>query len=63
MKYLRAPLAFAAFVSALSLSAAEKITITVTNDLDIARPAETITLPWSEVQKAMFPERFCRKSQ
>ncbi len=29
--------------------AAEKITVTVTNELDAARPAETITVPWSEI--------------
>jgi hypothetical protein len=30
-------------------SAAEKITVTVANDLDAARPAETITVPWPEI--------------
>lgn len=34
-----------------SLLAAEKITLTVTHSLDIARPSETITVPWSEVNK------------
>ncbi len=34
-----------------SLLAAEKITLTVTHTLDIARPSETITVPWSEVNK------------
>lgn len=34
-----------------SLLAAEKITLTVTHMLDIARPSETITVPWSEVNK------------
>jgi hypothetical protein len=33
--------------------AAEKLTITVTHDLPIARPAETIAVPWSEVNKAL----------
>jgi hypothetical protein len=34
-----------------SLLAAEKITLTVTHTLDSARPSETITVPWSEVNK------------
>ncbi|WP_415910795.1 DUF4861 domain-containing protein [Oleiharenicola sp. Vm1] len=34
-----------------SLLAAEKITLTVTHSLDIARPAETITVPWSEINQ------------
>lgn len=34
-----------------SLLAAEKITLTVTHTLDIARPSQTITVPWSEVNK------------
>lgn len=34
-----------------SVLAAEKITLTVTHTLDIARPSETITVPWSEVNK------------
>jgi pectinesterase len=33
--------------------AADKFTVTVTNDSGIARPSETIALPWSEVNKAM----------
>jgi pectinesterase len=36
-----------------SVFAAEKLTITVTHDLAIARPAETITIPWSEVNNAL----------
>ncbi|MCC6414534.1 MAG: DUF4861 domain-containing protein [Opitutaceae bacterium] len=32
---------------------AEKLLVTVTHDLAIARPAETITVPWSEVNKAL----------
>ncbi|MFT3783382.1 MAG: DUF4861 domain-containing protein [Nibricoccus sp.] len=38
---------------AVSVCAAEKLTITVTHDLAIARPSETITVPWSEVNKAL----------
>jgi hypothetical protein len=33
--------------------AADKFTVTVTNDLTVARPAETIAVPWSDVAKAM----------
>ena len=33
--------------------AADQFTVTVTHDLAIARPAETITVPWSEVNKAI----------
>jgi pectinesterase len=32
---------------------AEKLTITVTHSLDQARPAETITVPWSEVNRVL----------
>ena len=32
---------------------AGKLMVTVTNDLAIARPAETITVPWAEVNKAL----------
>jgi hypothetical protein len=34
-------------------SAAEHATVTVSNSLDIARPAETITIPWSQVNAAL----------
>ncbi len=34
-------------------SAAEKLVVTATHDLGIARPAETITVPWSEVNQAL----------
>jgi len=34
-------------------SAAERLSITVTHDLAIARPAETITVPWPEIAKAL----------
>ena len=44
-----------AFLPLLPLAtfAADKFTITVTNDLNIARPAETIAVPWKEVNQAM----------
>src|ERR1051325_3037773 len=38
-----------------SATAADKATITVTQDLDIARPSETITIPWSKVN-AVLPK-------
>lgn len=49
------PLLSAALVlaSALSALAAEKLTVTVSHDLAIARPSETITIPWTEVNKAL----------
>ncbi len=37
----------------LALSAAEKLVITATNDLAIARPAETIAVPWTAVNQAL----------
>lgn len=46
-------------VAALSLSVAAfaadrlTVTVTVTHDLAIARPSETITIPWSEVNRAL----------
>jgi hypothetical protein len=43
----------AAAFAAISASAAEKLAITVAHDLAIARPAETIAIPWSEVNKAL----------
>jgi len=33
--------------------AAERLTVAVSHTLDIARPAETITIPWSEVNNAL----------
>ena len=33
--------------------AAERLTITLQHDLDFARPAETVTVPWAEVNKAL----------
>jgi hypothetical protein len=37
----------------LATSAAERLVITVSHDLDLARPSETIAVPWSEVNKAL----------
>ena len=39
--------------AAVTLTAAERLTVTVTHDLAIARPSETITIPWSEVNRAL----------
>ncbi len=36
-----------------SLLAADSLTVTVTHDLDIARPSETITVPFSEIASAI----------
>jgi len=33
--------------------AAERLTVTVANSLDIARPSETIVIPWTEVNEAL----------
>ena len=46
-------LALVALFTAPLVFAADKLVITVTHDLAIARPAETITVPWSEVNKAL----------
>lgn len=46
-------LAFGAFTAAAAASAADKMTIAVTHDLAIARPSETITVPWSKVNDAL----------
>ncbi|MDB6113079.1 MAG: hypothetical protein JWQ62_24 [Lacunisphaera sp.] len=38
---------------AAALSAADRLTLTVSHPLDIARPAETIAVPWADIAKAM----------
>ncbi|HTZ22237.1 MAG TPA: DUF4861 family protein [Opitutaceae bacterium] len=40
-------------VPALLLHAADKIVVTVTQDLDLARPAEVIAVPFSEIQRLL----------
>src|SRR5262249_734363 len=45
-------LAATALLSATTWSAAD-VTVTVKNDLDIARPSETIELNWSDVEKGL----------
>jgi hypothetical protein len=47
------PLALSLMASAFSARAAEKLVITVTHDLAIARPSETITVPWKQVNEAL----------
>ena len=42
-----------ALLGATAAEAAEKLSITASHDLTIARPAETISIPWSEVNKAL----------
>jgi len=44
---------FALAAIATSAHAAERLTVTVTHDLAIARPAETIALPWKSVNDAL----------
>jgi hypothetical protein len=53
MKTTRILAALAAALPAIPASAAERLTITLQHDLDIARPSETVTVPWSEVNKAL----------
>lgn len=43
----------AALASVSALTAAEQMRVTVTHDLAIARPAETIVVPWSQVNAAL----------
>ena len=38
---------------ALLMSAADKIVVTVTHELDIARPAEVVAVPWSDIVKVL----------
>ncbi|MPQ55962.1 DUF4861 domain-containing protein [Duganella sp. FT27W] len=44
---------FTALASAGIVNAAERLTVTVTHTLDQARPSETITIPWTEVNRAL----------
>jgi pectinesterase len=54
MKFLRlARLLLAVSSSVFALRAADKITLTVTHDLTLARPSETITIPWAQIAQAM----------
>ena len=40
-------------LAALHAAAAERMLVTVTHDLKAARPAETITVPWAEVNRRL----------
>src|SRR4051812_33301678 len=57
MKLSSIALAAAAFVGTLAIAsaaqAAESTTIKVSHDLDQARPSETITVPWTEINRAL----------
>ena len=50
---MKFPALFLALAAAPALLAAELMTVTVTHDLAIARPAETIVVPWSQVNAAL----------
>lgn len=43
----------AALAASLSAQAADRLVVTVQHDLSIARPSETIVIPWSEVNAAL----------
>jgi hypothetical protein len=53
MNTLRASFLTALFLSACGLRAADKVTVTVSHELNAPRPSETITIPWSEVNNAL----------
>lgn len=48
-------LAFLGLLAALVLPsfAADRLSVTVSHDLKIARPSETITIPWSKISDAL----------
>lgn len=52
---LRLSLSLAAFASvfAFDAAAAERLSVTASHALDIARPAETIAIPWTRVNEAL----------
>jgi hypothetical protein len=51
MKYSSLLLLASTFFFTTALVAAEKFTVTVTHELDAARPSETIAVPWEEITK------------
>lgn len=53
MNTLRASYLTALLFSACGLCAADKVTVTVSHELNAPRPSETITIPWSEVNDAL----------
>ena len=46
-------LAFGALLAPALACAADALTVTVAHDLALARPSETITVPWTEVNRAL----------
>jgi len=46
-------LVLALIAPAAAVLAAERVTVTVTHELDAARPSETITIPWAEINQAL----------
>jgi hypothetical protein len=46
-------LLLSALAAASSLVAADRVRVTVSHDLEIARPSETITIPWKQVNAAI----------
>ena len=46
-------LTFGALLAPTLAFAAETLTVTVAHDLALARPSETITVPWTEVNRAL----------
>ncbi len=53
MKLLRTLVLGFITAAAVSLCAAGSVTVKATHSLDIARPSETIVIPWAEVAKAL----------
>jgi hypothetical protein len=46
-------LMLAALIAPVAAGAAERLAVTVSHDLDAARPSETIVVPWAEVNRAL----------
>jgi hypothetical protein len=46
-------LLLAALIAPVAAGAAERLTVTVSHDLHAARPSETITVPWADVNRAL----------
>ena len=61
---LRRAIALLACLTVLSVSAvaSEKMLVCISHELEIARPSETITIPWSEVNRAL-PHALLQKIQ
>jgi hypothetical protein len=53
MKLRTLLLALTTASTCLAAAAAERLTVTVSHSLDLARPSETITVPWSSVNDAL----------